>query len=370
MINNIKSQMHRKPTFDKIIYKALLPFNEVKYPDREATILRRSHKLTKYDEVQFLGLQRDTEAIQKSQIQQANTLAAASPKAPIMPAPGTTGVAPPIMPAPGTTGVANITTPITPTPEVAGIPRKLKKTQASDIFVNPVDYAIQQEIIKREIDERKKEEKLNKIFIAEKSKKALRGLADSVKQGKFQEILDNVRKDIKDKQEKEIAEEENKLLKMKIEEQSPTTKVMSISSPRIPKKPRGRSASRSKESSAPAASSGEPPEEPRKDEVKASTGEQTEEEKLRKPRRTKEQIESDKTQVNLKLPESTRYDKLNSNIMRLIGLVGGLNDDQITKYTNQEKYNSVTTNKQVTQANMLMENFKIYQQLVNKFTNK
>ena len=339
MINNIKAQMHRKPTFDKLIYKALLPFNEVKYPDREATILRRSQKATKFDEAQFLGLQRDTEEMMKAQIQQKEMAQLKMTR------------------KPAKTVDDLISRPKTVAPDVT-------------LFVPPKGTIPLSEELRTGYEQLRKEKKEKEQLIAEEAKRLL---SKSTKKFMDNFAATKIQRAVRDSQTKpsklakEISQEEKKILEIKVKEESPTAQIFSIDQP-PPKKPRGRSASRPKESSAPAASSGEAPEEPRKDEVKASTGEQTEEEKLRKPRRTKEQIASDKKIVDLNLPESTKFEKLNLNITRLIGLVGGLNDDQITKYTDEENYNSVKKNKQARQAKMLSENFKIYQELVNKFT--
>lgn len=411
MINNIKSQMHRKPTFDKIIYKALLPFNEVKYPDREATILRRSHKLTKYDEVQFLGLQRDTEAIQKSQIQQANTLAAAAPKA-AAPAP--------IRSSPGLTAetLTLSTGSFKPQKEASRFDDKLMNT--------PGDIKIQREKIKREIYERKKEEEQKLLLFVNENqrllstlspfkKELLRGLEDSVNQGKLAGHLEEAKKESKERQaaskiqnifrkdikgkkemEKQIAEEENKLLKIKVEEQSPTTQVMSISSPRTSKKTKERSSSRNpkessaaassrgrstsrapKASSAPAASSGELPEKPQKDEVKGSTGEQTEEQKERARRRTAEEIKQDrekeqqeKMKVNTELPENDPFANIHEEIVKLISLVTKSNVKKeeleaiLKTYTTNIQYRELT---QIKRRVARSDNYRVYQKLVVKY---
>ena len=48
----IKSQMHRRPTYDEVIYDAILnPTDKIKLPDRMATQLRNTHQLTRFDEV-------------------------------------------------------------------------------------------------------------------------------------------------------------------------------------------------------------------------------------------------------------------------------------------------------------------------------
>ena len=48
----IKSQMHRMPTYDEVIYDAVLhPTDKIRLPDRMATQLRNTHQLTRSDEV-------------------------------------------------------------------------------------------------------------------------------------------------------------------------------------------------------------------------------------------------------------------------------------------------------------------------------
>ena len=48
----IKSQMHRMPTYDEIIYDTVInPTYRISLPDRMATQLRTTHQLTRFDEV-------------------------------------------------------------------------------------------------------------------------------------------------------------------------------------------------------------------------------------------------------------------------------------------------------------------------------
>ena len=47
----IKSQMHRMPTYDEVIYDAMNSKERINLPDRRATQLRMSHQLTRFDEV-------------------------------------------------------------------------------------------------------------------------------------------------------------------------------------------------------------------------------------------------------------------------------------------------------------------------------
>ena len=48
----IKSQMHRMPTYNEVIYDTVInPTDKISLPDRTATLLRSTHQLTRFDEV-------------------------------------------------------------------------------------------------------------------------------------------------------------------------------------------------------------------------------------------------------------------------------------------------------------------------------
>ena len=47
----IKSQMHRMPTYDEVIYDTMNSKDRINLPDRRATQLRNTHQLTRFDEV-------------------------------------------------------------------------------------------------------------------------------------------------------------------------------------------------------------------------------------------------------------------------------------------------------------------------------
>ena len=47
----VKSQMHRMPTYEAIIYDTLHSTDRINLPDRRATQLRNTHQLTRFDEV-------------------------------------------------------------------------------------------------------------------------------------------------------------------------------------------------------------------------------------------------------------------------------------------------------------------------------
>ena len=66
MAKLLKSQLHRRPTYEVLVQDTVLnPKDKIGLPDREATILRKTQQLTKYDEVGFLDLEKDNENIQK-----------------------------------------------------------------------------------------------------------------------------------------------------------------------------------------------------------------------------------------------------------------------------------------------------------------
>ena len=62
MAKLLKSQLHRRPTYEVLVKDTVLnPKDKIHLPDRDATILRKTQQLTKYDEVGFLDLEKDTE---------------------------------------------------------------------------------------------------------------------------------------------------------------------------------------------------------------------------------------------------------------------------------------------------------------------
>ena len=73
-----KAQMHQRPTYETLVRdKILEPKDKIALPDRTATILRKTQQLTRYDDVEFLDLEKDNENIAKEQAQQATISAAA-----------------------------------------------------------------------------------------------------------------------------------------------------------------------------------------------------------------------------------------------------------------------------------------------------
>ena len=68
----IKSQMHRMPTYDEVIYDTVInPTARINLPDRRATQLRNTHQLTRFDEVdQTIDLAEEQEKITKHKLRE------------------------------------------------------------------------------------------------------------------------------------------------------------------------------------------------------------------------------------------------------------------------------------------------------------
>ena len=57
-----KAQMHQRPTYETLVKdKILEPKDKIALPDRAATILRKTQQLTRYDDAEFLDLEKDNE---------------------------------------------------------------------------------------------------------------------------------------------------------------------------------------------------------------------------------------------------------------------------------------------------------------------
>ena len=66
MTKLLKAQLHKRATYEVLIKDTVLnPKDKIDLPDRQATILRKTQQLTKYDEVGFLDLEKDDENIEK-----------------------------------------------------------------------------------------------------------------------------------------------------------------------------------------------------------------------------------------------------------------------------------------------------------------
>ncbi len=53
-----KSQMHQRPTYETLVQDTILePKDKIALPDRQATILRTTQQLTRYDDAEFLDLE-------------------------------------------------------------------------------------------------------------------------------------------------------------------------------------------------------------------------------------------------------------------------------------------------------------------------
>ena len=72
--------MHQRPTYETLVEDTILePKDKIALPDRAATILRKTQQLTRYDDAEFLDLEKDNENIAKERAQQ-NTINTASQK--------------------------------------------------------------------------------------------------------------------------------------------------------------------------------------------------------------------------------------------------------------------------------------------------
>ena len=55
-----KAQMHQRPTYETLVKDTILePKDKIALPDRAATILRKTQELTRYDDAEFLDLEKD-----------------------------------------------------------------------------------------------------------------------------------------------------------------------------------------------------------------------------------------------------------------------------------------------------------------------
>ena len=69
LISFEKSIMHKKPSYNEIAFDALFSQEDkIKLPDREAKLLRRSQKLTMFDDPAFLDLEQQSKQIIIQQI--------------------------------------------------------------------------------------------------------------------------------------------------------------------------------------------------------------------------------------------------------------------------------------------------------------
>ena len=73
-----KAQLRQRPTYETLIKDTILESKDkIALPDRQATILRKTQKFPRYDDHEFLDLEKDNENIAKEQAQQ-NTVRAAA----------------------------------------------------------------------------------------------------------------------------------------------------------------------------------------------------------------------------------------------------------------------------------------------------
>lgn len=83
-INNLnKMSMHRRPTYEKLVKDTILePKDKIALPDRTATILRKTQKLSQFDDPSFIDLEETQQKIRLNQIQAQNVQQAISKASP------------------------------------------------------------------------------------------------------------------------------------------------------------------------------------------------------------------------------------------------------------------------------------------------
>ena len=65
------ADMKRRATYETLVRDTILePKDKINLPDREATLLRNTQQLSRYDDDDFLGLEKDNTQITKERIQQ------------------------------------------------------------------------------------------------------------------------------------------------------------------------------------------------------------------------------------------------------------------------------------------------------------
>ena len=65
------ADMKRRATYETLVRDTILnPKDKINLPDREATLLRNTQQLSRYDDDDFLGLEKDNNQITKERIQQ------------------------------------------------------------------------------------------------------------------------------------------------------------------------------------------------------------------------------------------------------------------------------------------------------------
>ena len=71
MTKLLKAELHTRPTYETLVRDTILePKDKIALPDRAATILRKTQQLTRYDEADFLDLEKDNENIAKAKAQE------------------------------------------------------------------------------------------------------------------------------------------------------------------------------------------------------------------------------------------------------------------------------------------------------------
>ncbi len=72
-MNLNRAQMHQRPTHETLVKDTILePKGGIALPDRTATVLRKIQQLSRYDDAEFLDLEKDNENIAKERAQPHN----------------------------------------------------------------------------------------------------------------------------------------------------------------------------------------------------------------------------------------------------------------------------------------------------------
>jgi hypothetical protein len=73
MMNMQKSAYHKKPTYDEMVIESITnPTDKIALPDRQATQLRNTPQLTRYDDESFTDLNKDNQTQILEQLKQLN----------------------------------------------------------------------------------------------------------------------------------------------------------------------------------------------------------------------------------------------------------------------------------------------------------
>ena len=71
MTKLLKAQLKQRPTYETLVEDSILePKDKIALPDRQASILRKTQQLTRYDDAEFLDIEKDNENIANEAAQQ------------------------------------------------------------------------------------------------------------------------------------------------------------------------------------------------------------------------------------------------------------------------------------------------------------